>query len=449
MRTEAPPLVPGLPLIGNTLGLIRQHWRPFVVDAYRRFGPVFRFRAVHFELTVLAGPKANELLIRDSEGLLSLRPNFEEFIGELGTERFIILLEGDDHRQMRHLLQKTLSKNSVQSYIPQMIEVTREAAQRWRPGDPIRVLPATRRIVLDQLGLALANQRIGQSFDAFEYFFSALIHVFSIHDRPRWWLRRRRYKDAKAEVMRFAREVLGAHRRVGESRAHDMVDDLLEFRNADGSSLTESDLLANCLIPYFGGLHTSANTTAFLIYEVLKNPNLHARLQAEADRFFRGRSTAPESLAKLQDFEAAVLETLRLHPATPSVPRTAVKDFEFEGSRIKAGCSLFVHTTLMHDMEEHFPDPARFDIDRFLAPRNEHLKMPGAFAPFSLGPHMCLGAPFAQMQVMMTVATLLHEFDLELDPPDYDLRERNTPIPSPEPKFAIRVRRRRRAPQTD
>ena len=85
-------------------------------------------------------------------------------------------------------------------------------------------------------------------------------------------------------------------------------------------------------------------------------------------------------------------------------------------------------TTVPHYLPEYFPQPERFDIDRYLPERNEH-RQPGAYAPFGLGPHRCLGNGFAEVQIAVTLATIMHNVELVLDPPDYELQINPAPTP--------------------
>jgi cytochrome P450 len=120
------------------------------------------------------------------------------------------------------------------------------------------------------------------------------------------------------------------------------------------------------------------------------------------------------------------MEALRLHPIAPGITRTAVKDFEFEGFTVQEGSTVLVAMSVPHFMAEIFPAPQRFDLTRFTAPRNEH-KAPGAYMPFGLGPHACLGAGAAQVQMVVVVAQLLHQFDLEWVVPAKPLAVRPDP----------------------
>ena len=98
--------------------------------------------------------------------------------------------------------------------------------------------------------------------------------------------------------------------------------------------------------------------------------------------------------------------------------------------------------TVPHFLQELYPDPLQFDLDRFRPPRNEHRKA-GAYAPFGLGDHTCLGAGIAEVQLMVTMAAMFSTFSLQLDPPDYQLVIEEQPTPVPGNHFQVQVVQRR------
>ena len=99
-------------------------------------------------------------------------------------------------------------------------------------------------------------------------------------------------------------------------------------------------------------------------------------------------------------------------------------------------------TAVSHFLPEFYPDPYTFDIERYRKPRIEHRK-PGAYAPFGLGPHTCLGAGMAEVLMMLGMGRLFYQLDMALSPPDYDLKLDVAPTPGPESKFKILVKGRR------
>jgi cytochrome P450 len=142
---------------------------------------------------------------------------------------------------------------------------------------------------------------------------------------------------------------------------------------------------------------------------------------------------------KLPAINGAVQETMRLHPIAVAQMRTATKDFDFQGYRIPAGEMLFIGTSVSHFMEEYFPNPEKFDIDRYERPRAEHMR-PGVYSPYGRGPHTCLGKSIAEVQMALSMARLFHKLDMELDPPDYVLKTKTAPTPGPSMKFQIKVK---------
>lgn len=132
-----------------------------------------------------------------------------------------------------------------------------------------------------------------------------------------------------------------------------------------------------------------------------------------------------------------------MHPVQKEVMREAVNIFEFAGHTIPSGTPRPIATTVPHTLPEYFPEPRRFDIDRFAAERREH-RVPGAYAPFGLGTHRCLGSGSFEAQSAVALATILHRLELSLAPPSYRVKGNHAPTPRPDDGFKIKVSRRRR-----
>ncbi len=111
----------------------------------------------------------------------------------------------------------------------------------------------------------------------------------------------------------------------------------------------------------------------------------------------------------------------------------------FEGHQIHRGDMVYIATSVPHFMEEYFPEPRKFDIDRYTKPRAEHMQA-GAYSPFGRGPHTCLGKSLAEVQIALSMARLFYKLDLELDPPDYELKTKTAPTPGPAMDFKVKVR---------
>src|SRR5260370_3813713 len=147
----------------------------------------------------------------------------------------------------------------------------------------------------------------------------------------------------------------------------------------------------------------------------------------------------PWSLIQLPDRRGAMMETVRRYPVAGGRRARVARPLTLAGYRLEPGPDVEVAMTVPHFLEELYANPLQFDLDRFRPPRNEHRK-PGAYAPFGLGDHTCLGAGIAEVQLMVTMATLLSTFALQLDPPAYHLVIEQHPTPVPGNHFRQQVK---------
>jgi cytochrome P450 len=303
-------------------------------------------------------------------------------------------------------------------------------------------------IVTEQLGAMLVGQSPREYVKDIRTTILYILNVLVTRQRPRFLLQDPRYKRAKARVEELGRKMIADYEASVSAGTRDpakrnLVDDIMEAHKSDPELIPGSDLILNLTGPFVAGLDTVANTVSAFVYSVLKHPEVLERVKREADALFAQGSISEEDLKKIPSIDGAIMEAMRLYPIAVAQMRTATRDFEFQGHRIREGELLFVGTSVPHFMEEYFPNPTKFDIDRYQRPRAEHLK-PGAYSPFGRGPHTCLGKSLAEVQMSLTMARLFHKLDLALDPPDYVLETKTTPTPGPSMKFSVVVRGERK-----
>ncbi len=142
---------------------------------------------------------------------------------------------------------------------------------------------------------------------------------------------------------------------------------------------------------------------------------------AEVNTAFANGIPNIEDIKNMKVLRWAVMETLRMYPAAFMVERYVKHPFDFADYRVESGQFIYVALGISHFLPELYPSPHTFDVERYDLLRQEH-KQPGAFAPFSFGVHTCPGARLAEVQLMLTVATLLYAVHPQLDPPTYTLK---------------------------
>jgi cytochrome P450 len=144
-------------------------------------------------------------------------------------------------------------------------------------------------------------------------------------------------------------------------------------------------------------------------------------------------------LGKLELTEMAFKEALRLVPPVPSMPRRALREFEYEGYRIPAGTMVGINIYWTHHSEEYWDDPFTFDPMRF-TPDKVKSRHKYAWVPFGGGAHMCLGLHFAYMQVKILAAQLLQRYRIKA-PEGYAPDWQEWPIPQPKDGLRIDFKR--------
>jgi cytochrome P450 len=410
----------------------------FFLDSYQRTGSIYRFNRGGKSFVVLSGVEANQFMNCDGHQYIYAQEYRQEQNEELGIEKNLVSMTGDEHHHFRKLHKRGYSRSALNPKYPELVELTQKFAQQWPQDERIPVTEVMPRLIAEQLGVGVINYPLGDYFDDVVTFVRTVTIETVARIRPRQVLDTDEYKQAKTRSLELADKILDAHRGCPmHQREPDVIDDLLDALGDDDDFMTEQELRIAALGGYIGGLDTVAYTCAFMLYELLKDPELLAEITAEIDTTIATDGLTPQSLKKMPCLRAATLETLRLYPVSPAIQGTVYYPFEFAGYQVHAGQEIIVGVTVPHHLPEYYPDPFTFDIGRYSHPRNEH-RQAGAFAPFGIGEHLCLGAGMAETFIQLTLAALLHTVRLELDPPDYTLAISALPTPKPD-NFFVRV----------
>jgi cytochrome P450 len=184
-------------------------------------------------------------------------------------------------------------------------------------------------------------------------------------------------------------------------------------------------------VTLFNAGHDSTSAAlAWTCYFVGRHRAVQERLQGEVDAVLGGRAAALEDLPRLTFADAVVKESLRLVPPTSTLfTRQAITEVEIGGYQLRRGSLVTVSPYVTQRDPRWFPEPERFDPDRFGPGRVENIPE-YAYFPFGAGPHVCVGNAFAMMEITLVVATLVQCFHLELTPGQEDL--------APELKVSLR-----------
>ncbi|WP_422773365.1 cytochrome P450 [Plantactinospora sp. WMMC1484] len=432
-QSPPPPVVPGLPLLGNALRMMGDV-QGFLVDTHRRMGPVFRVRALNQAFVIMAGERANQFLLKQGDEVLTS----EEAFGGLNREfnMRVHVLRDRPHRHLRKQLAAGLSRDLLAARWDDVIAITERTFQRWEGVAALPVVDRFQRLAAEQLSIAFTGASSAARFEQLRWAFELVLDVTIAGKWPPSVLRWPVYRRARAEILAFARDSLEQRAKQPVGGPADLLDKALAAVDENGRPYPPEVRAGMALQGYFAGINTVAYLYSFMLYALLRHPDVLARVTAETD------GAGPFTFDRLRDMPALrglVLETLRMYPPAPGSARTATKAFDFEGYRIEKGRRVLVATSVPHHLPEHFPSPERFDIDRdFAAARKASV-----YAPFSVGSHTCLGAGMTEVLAVVTMATLVRSLTATLPRPDQPLKITATPGPNPGKRFKVAVNVRR------
>ncbi|MGH8530845.1 MAG: cytochrome P450 [Nevskiales bacterium] len=444
LALKTTPVVPGLPYLGNIFGMARGPAQYFV-ECYRKYGPVFELTILGNRYKVLAGIEAaNFMGSREGKDCLRSKEFWEGLAREYGATRLLGGEDGDSHKELRDIMRHGYSKESIKGRYNELVHITDGSITRdWKPGQMVPVVEAMQYMVVDQLGTILTGAAPLDYVKDIRTTILYILNVLVTRQRPKFLLLRPKYKKAKARVFELGHKMIADwHAKRGSKKdgEKNLIDDIMEAHVNHPEIMPASDLIVTVTGPYVAGLDTVANSTSAMIYGVLKHPQVLARVQKEADELFAGGTIEEDHLmGKLPATNGAIMEAMRLFPVAAAQIRIANKDFVFEGHKIREGEMLYMGTSVPHFMDEYYPDPEKFDIDRYEKSRAEHMK-PGVYSPYGRGPHTCLGKSLAEVQMALSMARLFYKLDLELETPHYVLKTKTAPTPGPAMDFKVRVK---------
>ena len=438
------PMASGnLPILGHTLAL-NGDLMTFFTEQYRKHGPVFELKAPGRRFVALAGPEANQFFVREGKAHMRNRETWDAWARELGASNILIGLDGAEHRLLRSTLRAPYSRNYILERLPAVVDVVDRELAGHSPDRPVEVFNMMQRIVSEQVTTLTTGTSSRDHVPDVATFlaFGLMAHVIGRY--PRLAMRLPRVRRARRNMELLTERVLRDHeRQLGPEARPDLIDNLVDLHRSHPDFISAADMCANVMGPFMVGLESVAGTISFALYALQQHPEVAERVQREADEMFAAGGPTPEIYERMTATRWLAMETLRMYPIGVALPpRQVVNSFEFAGYVIPHGTMLLMVSAIPHKMPEYFPNPERFDIDRYSPERREHVQ-PGAYVPFGLGHHACMGQGFADVQMAVTIATLLHRADIVMDPPNYRLKVGYIPAPRPNRKFRVRLIPRR------
>jgi cytochrome P450 len=202
--------------------------------------------------------------------------------------------------------------------------------------------------------------------------------------------------------------IIQLHQQNGQDSG-DLLSMLVAARDEDGSRMTNQQIRDEVMTFLLAGHETTALALSWTWHLLSENPQAEQKLHEELDRVLGGRLPEVSDLPRLKYTEGVIKEAMRLYPPAWGVGRTAIHEFELAGYRIPAGAAVVMSQWVMHRDARFFPDPLKFDPDRWSTETTRNLPK-FAYFPFGAGPRQCIGASFAMMEAVLLLAAIGRQF---------------------------------------
>lgn len=395
-------VIPNLRLIRDPIETLRE-WQG-------RYGHTFTVDRLGVPTVMTADPELiGEIYgTRDPELFDAVLPASLDVL--LGPQS-LLMLSGRPHQHARKLMTPPFHGERMRGWAATMAEAARRA---FAGSGEIRAAERTQQATLE----VIVRVVFGVADEARVAEFMAAINAWTLAVRSGFLFFRALQHDFLG-LSPFARYRRALERvdallldQIARTRANpggtDVLSGLVEARYDDGSAMDDLTIRDHLRTLLFAGHETTATILAWALYFVHRDPAILRKATAELAAL--GPDPAPELLTRLPYLGAIIDETLRMRPITVDTHRLLRKPWQLGEWQLPAGSAVCAATTLLHHRPDLWPEPERFDPERFLVERPQ----PNTFIPFGGGAHRCLGATFAKFEAAVVLGVVLRERTLEL-----------------------------------
>lgn len=425
MPTGAPAPGPrGDWILGSTLDF-KDNPLQYACYLSRAYGDVARMRVVTSEWFLLSHPDdvfdACVTRAHIFQKPAIARKLWRPFLGE----NSVLTSEGETWKRQSRLMRPAFHRKRIDAYARVMQQSAARMLDSWEPGETRDIHDDMMKLTMNIVAKTLFDADVSGEARAFGDALEELQHVIIDHlymplPIPKWVpTPKNRRKWAAIDTMRgIVQRIVDDRRTTGEDRG-DLLSMLIAARDADGSGLTDMELLDQAMTLFFAGHETTANSLVWAWYALAKHPEVARRLQEDLDRVLGGRPCTVDDLKDLPYLEQVFKESMRWIPSVWVFMKEPVEDVVVRGIQIPKGSQVMISPYVLHRDERWFPQPTKFDPERF-TPDNEKAIPKGAFVPFSGGSRVCMGKAFAMMEAKLILATMLQRIDAVV-PEDYEV----------------------------
>nr|AHL88992.1 cytochrome p450 3049A1 [Brachionus koreanus] len=408
-----------------------------ILKWFNELGPVFKVYFFGEIIVSVNGPEAVKKVTIDLDlhkndltyNLLAF-PYSERALGTgLVTE-----IDKDKWKKSRALFNHAFQRNVLKTFLDEFNQKSNLLMEKLRSKADgktmVTMFPEVNKLALDiisSVAFGFNNNSINQSENYLNKLIINLLEGINellvdplVQIKPNKLKMIKEFKNSLKELREFSRDHINQRIKDLENKEH-VPNDILTIiiKNYDGDSFDMDDLIDQFLTFFIAGQETTANSLAFAILELGRNPESFLKLREEVDKYIGFRNyISLDDLANLDYTSCVFKETLRKYPPAPEFSRKTHKEIEINGVKIPANTWLMCSPYISGHNPEYFPEPEEFKPERFLKESEfskKNLINSYTFFPFSLGPRNCIGQNFAKIEAKIFLAKFVQNFDIRLD----------------------------------
>ena len=412
-------------------------------------GDVGRFRLADKDVVLASGAEANEAFFRAPDDVLDQAAAYP-FMTPIFGKGVVFDASPEERQQM--LKNQALRGDMMRGHAQTIEAEIRRMVAGWGEEGEIDLLDFFAELTIYTTSSCLVGRPFREELDSsfarhyheLERGTDAIAYVDPYAEIENFRMR----DAARAKLVALVQGIIDRRRARGKvSREdRDLLDVLISLKKEDGADQFDADVITGIFISMmFAGHHTSSGTASWAMIELMRHPGVMADVVAELDDLYSdGSEVSFQALRSIPVLEAALKETLRLHPPLVILMRLVQEDFDLLGHIIPKGTMIAASPRVSNRIEQDFPKAAEFDPGRYIDPRQEDLQNRWTWIPFGAGKHRCVGNAFAMMQLKAIFSVILRDFTFAMAQPADSYRDDHSKMVI-QLEQPCRVRYRRRA----
>jgi cytochrome P450 len=434
-QTLTPPATPRIaqPIPGLRFPLPVYMFRPWVKLGHpirlfeyllKTYGNIAHYRFMGTPIVFLNDPRyIQQVLVTDAQ----------HFVKERTVRRMKVLLgeglitsEDPVHKRQRRIAAPAFHRQRIAAYGDQIVSIAASHRDQWQPGQRIDIAAASMALSLEIVARTLFDTDVTPDIRAINDEVNTIMGLYNFivaFPRIESFLHLPipgivKFRRSKARLDAVVNRLIAEHRRSGVDKG-DLLSMLLRstYESTDAETaagkqperMSDDQVRDEVLTIFLAGYETVANALTWTWYLLSQHPEVEAKLHAELDTVLATGSQ--QRLPTLADYsnlrytEQVFAESMRLYPPAWAMGRMSTREIHLGPYNIPAGAHIFFSQYIMSRTPEYFPDPLRFDPDRF-SPEAKAARPKFTYFPFGGGSRQCIGESFAWMEGVFSIATI-------------------------------------------